>query len=68
MLDTFVNSFFSLVPQVESELKGDMESSMEEYGLEDQGGITEGWDWIQRKVSHNTTYGKSKRLKMTINV
>lgn len=35
--------------KLEDELHGDMVSSLEEYGLGGQDGITEGWDWVQRK-------------------
>lgn len=35
--------------KLKDELYDDMISSVEEYGHEDQDGITDGWDWIQRK-------------------
>ncbi|CAB4005535.1 tetraspanin-4 isoform X3 [Paramuricea clavata] len=35
--------------KLRDELYDDMISSAQEYGREDQDGITDGWDWIQRK-------------------
>ncbi|XP_028409454.1 tetraspanin-9-like [Dendronephthya gigantea] len=35
--------------KLKDELREDMTASLEEYGLEDQDGITDGWNWIQRK-------------------
>ena len=40
----------TLFLQLKDELHDDMMSSLEEYGGEDQDGVTDGWDWIQRKV------------------
>ncbi|XP_046861314.1 CD151 antigen-like [Xenia sp. Carnegie-2017] len=35
--------------KLKDDLRGDMISSIEEYGKDDQEGITKGWDWMQQK-------------------